>query len=431
MFADAWLTREATDTYTSLRRTVNFAAGREERMEQTWRWFGPKDAATLAHARQAGATGIVTALHDIPYGEIWPIEAIRQRKAEIEEADPSLGLRWSVVESVPVHDHIKSGHGDLKTLYANFAQTLRNLGACGIRTVCYNFMLVLDWTRTDLAVPLPGGGRALKFNIHEVAAFDCHILKRQGAERDYAPAVLQRASRWMDETPEAAKAGLLANIMAGLPGAFKRYGVEELRDAIAEQSRMTHERLRANLVQFLENVLPAAEEAGVSMCIHPDDPPRDIMGLSRIVRNAEDIAFILDAVPSPNSGLTLCSGSLGANPENDVPAIAERFAPKIFFAHLRNVSKEADGSFMEAEHLGGDVDMVAVIDVLLNEERRRRKDGLPRSLIPFRPDHGHELIDDVTRATHPGYPVIGRLRGLAELRGVMTALERNKMASAG
>ncbi|WP_274627557.1 mannonate dehydratase [Arvimicrobium flavum] len=395
-------------------------------MEQTWRWFGPRDAATLAHARQAGATGIVTALHDIPYGEVWPIEAIRQRKAEIE-ADPSLGLRWSVVESVPVHDHIKYGKGDdLKQLYANFSQTLRNLGACGIRTVCYNFMLVLDWTRTDLAVGLPGGGRALKLNVHELAAFDCHILQRPGSERDYTPDVLQRASRWMDETPDAAKDRLLANIMAGLPGAFKRYGIEELREVVAAQATMTHERLRANLVQFLENVLPAAEEAGVSMCIHPDDPPRDLMGLSRIVRNAKDIDFILDAVPSPNSGLTLCSGSLGANPENDVPAIARCFAPRIFFAHLRNVTKDPDGSFMEADHLGGDVDMVSLIDVLVEEEQRRRKEGLPRSLLPFRPDHGHELIDDGARQTHPGYTVIGRLRGLAELRGVMTTLARQR-----
>jgi mannonate dehydratase len=395
-------------------------------MEQTWRWFGPKDAATLAHARQAGATGIVTALHDIPYGEVWPVEAIRQRQAEIETADPSLGLRWSVVESVPVHDHIKYGRGDLKTLYGNFAQTLRNLGACGIRTVCYNFMLVLDWTRTDLAVQLPGGARALKLNMHEVAAFDCHLLKRPGAERDYSPEVLQRASRWMDETPEAAKTGLLANIMAGLPGAFKRYSIEELRDVVAEQAETSHDKLRANLVQFLENVLPAAEEAGVSMCIHPDDPPRDIFGLARIVKNADDIDFILNAVPSPNSGLTLCSGSLGANPANDVPAIAKRFAPKVFFAHLRNVAKEPDGSFMEADHLGGDVDMVALIDVLLAEEQRRRTGGEPRGLLPFRPDHGHELIDDVRRPTHPGYPVIGRLRGLAELRGVITALAHQR-----
>lgn len=394
-------------------------------MEQTWRWFGPKDAATLAHARQAGATGIVTALHDIPYGEVWPLEAILERKAMIE-SDTSLGLRWSVVESVPMHDDIKLGRGDLDRLYENFRQTLRNLGQAGVRTVCYNFMTLLDWTRTDLAVPLPGGARALKCNMHEVAAFDCHVLQRPGADRDYSQDVLQRASEWMDTTPAEAKTRLLANIMAGLPGAFKRYDVEELRGVLAEQAEMNHAKLRANLVQFLQNVLPAAEEAGVVMSIHPDDPPRDIMGLSRIVKNADDIAFILESVPSPSSGLTLCSGALGANPDNDVPAIARRFASKIFFSHLRNVTKEPDGSFMEAEHLGGDVDMVAVVSALMEEEQRRRAEGLPNALIPFRPDHGHDLIDDATRPTHPGYPVIGRLRGLAELRGVMTTLAHQR-----
>lgn len=390
-------------------------------MEQTWRWFGPGDAATLAHARQAGATGIVTALHDIPYGEVWPVEAIRQRKALIE-ADREMGLRWSVVESVPVHEDIKLGRGDLDGLYENFRQTLRNLGACGVRTVCYNFMLILDWTRTDLAVPLPGGGRALKLNMHELAAFDCHMLQRKGAERTYSSAVLQRASEWFETTPPEAKDRLLANVMAGLPGAFKRYDIAELREVIAEQSEVTHETLRANLVRFLENVLPAAEAAGVTMCIHPDDPPRDLAGLCRIVKNEDDIAFVLDAVPSDHSGLTLCTGSLGASPENDVPAIAQRFARKIRFAHLRNVRKEPDGSFMESDHLGGDVDMVAVVSTLLAEQQRRRAAGEPWASIPFRPDHGHELIDDASRQTHPGYPVVGRLRGLAELRGVMTAL---------
>jgi mannonate dehydratase len=268
----------------------------------------------------------------------------------------------------------------------------------------------------------PAGGRALRFNIHEVAAFDCHILKRPSAERDYTSDVLQRASHWLETTPEAAKTQLLANIMAGLPGAFKRYGIEELRDVVAEQAEMTHQKLRANLVQFLDEILPTAEEAGIVMAIHPDDPPRDLMGLCRIVKNAEDIDYILNAVPSPSNGLTLCSGALGANPENDVPSIARRFASKIFFAHLRNVTKDADGSFMEAEHLGGDVNMVAVVEALLEEEHRRRAGGLPNAFLPFRPDHGHELIDDVTRSTHPGYPVIGRLRGLAELRGVITTL---------
>jgi mannonate dehydratase len=394
-------------------------------MEQTWRWFGPGDEATLAHARQAGATGIVTALHDIPYGDVWPVEAIRERKALIE-SDESMGLRWSVVESVPVHEDVKLGRGDLDRLYTNFANTLRNLGACGVRTVCYNFMLILDWTRTDLAAKLPGGGTALRMNMHQLAAFDVLMLKRAGAENDYAADVLARAEAWFAAASDEDKARLWGNVMAGLPGAFKRYEPAELRDVIAEQSSLTHDDLRRNLVRFLEAVIPAAEEAGVVMSIHPDDPPRNLAGLNRIVKNAEDIAFILNAVPSPNSGLTLCTGSLGAGAHNDVPAIARRFADKIKFCHLRNVRKDPDGSLMESDHLDGDVDMVEVVSILLDEEQRRRKSGAPQSLIPFRPDHGHELIDDATRRTHPGYPVVGRLRGLAELRGVMAALAHQR-----
>lgn len=394
-------------------------------MEQTWRWFGPGDEATLAHARQAGATGIVSALHDIPYGEVWPVEAIRERKAVIE-GDGSLGLRWSVVESVPVHDDIKLGRGDLDRLYDNFCQTLRNLGACGVRTVCYNFLLILDWTRTDLAVPQPGGGTALRMNMHELAAFDVLLLQRPGAQEDYTADVLARATDWFARAGDETKARLWANVMAGLPGAFKRYEPDELRAVITEQSALTHEELRRNLVRFLEAVIPAAEEAGVMMAIHPDDPPRDLAGLKRIVKTADDLAFILDAVPSENSGLTLCTGSLGAAFENDVPAIARRFAGKIRFCHFRNVRKDPDGSLMESEHLAGDVDMVEVVSIVLDEEQRRRRTGGPQPLIPFRPDHGHELIDDVNRRTHPGYPVVGRLRGLAELRGVMAAVAHER-----
>lgn len=390
-------------------------------MEECWRWFGPSDGATLAHARQAGARGIVTALHDIPYGEVWSEDAIRERLALIG-ADPAMGLRWSVVESVPVHEDIKLGRGDLDRLYGNFAQTLRNLGACGVRTVCYNFMLILDWARTDLAAPLPGGGTALRMDMAELAAFDWLLLKRPGAEADYSAEVLDRAGKWHRAAGEEGHARLWRNIMAGLPGAFKRYEPDELRVVIEEQSRLTRDELRRNLVRFLEAVIPAAEEADVALCIHPDDPPRDLAGLRRIVKDADDIAFILDAVPSDHNGLTLCTGSLGSNPANDVPAIARRFADRIRFAHLRNVWKEADGSFVESDHLDGDNDMVAVLRILLDEEARRRGAGAPRADIPFRPDHGHELIDDAARATHPGYPVIGRLRGLAELRGVIAAL---------
>ncbi|MGF9763559.1 mannonate dehydratase [Microvirga sp. 0TCS3.31] len=390
-------------------------------MEQTWRWFGPEDVIKLSHVRQTGATGIVTALHHIPYGVVWSIEEIEKRKALIA-ADPALGLRWSVVESLPIHENIKIGEGDLTPLFDNYRQSLRNLAQCGITTVCYNFMPVVDWTRTELAYPLPGGATALRFNAHEFAAFDCFMLQRPGAEADHSPDVLTRAKDWYDRSSEADRRQLLSNIMAGLPGAYDRYDVPGLRVMLDRYRDIDADALRENLARFLREVIPTAEEVGVRMCIHPDDPPRPLMGLRRIVSNAEDIAFILGAVDSPANGLTLCSGSLGANPVNDVPAIARRLADRIWFAHLRNVAKEPDGSFMEADHLGGDTDMVALVTVLLEEQKRRKDAGDAHWRIPMRPDHGHELLDDVGKPTHPGYPAIGRLRGLAELRGVMMAV---------
>jgi len=390
-------------------------------MEQTWRWFGPDDVVQLSHIRQTGATGIVTALHQIPYGVIWSVEEIEVRKGLIA-ADPSLGLRWSVVESLPVHESIKIGEGDLEPLFDNYRQSLRNLARCGITTVCYNFMPVLDWTRTELAYPLPGGGTALRFNAHEYAAFDCYMLQRPGAEADHSPEVLARAKEWFDRSSESDRRKLLANIMAGLPGAYDRYDIPGLRRMLDQYREIDVTRLRENLARFLREVIPVAEEVGIRMCIHPDDPPRPLMGLPRIVSNAEDLAFIVGAVDSPANGITLCSGSLGAGPSNDVPAIAKQFAKHIYFAHLRNVTKEPDGSFMEADHLGGDTDMVAVVTALLEEQKRRKEAGDPKWRIPMRPDHGHELLDDVGKPTHPGYPAIGRLKGLAELRGVMTAV---------
>ena len=390
-------------------------------MEQTWRWFGPNDHVRLAHARQAGATGIVTALHHIPYGVVWSVPEIEARKAEIA-ADASLGLRWSVVESVPVHEAIKIGEGDLEPLFETYRQSLQNLARCGVTTVCYNFMPVLDWTRTELAYPLPGGGTALRFNAHEFAAFDCFMLERPGAEADHSPEALERGRAWFAQSSDASRQKLLANIMAGLPGAFDRYDIDGLRRMLARYRDVTPERLRENLARFLRAVIPTAEAVGVRMAIHPDDPPRPLMGLPRIVSNADDLAFITEAVDSAANGITLCSGSLGANPANDVPAIARRFAPRIHFAHLRNVRKEPDGSFMEADHLGGDTDMVALVEALLEEQARRRAAGDPRWRIPMRPDHGHELLDDVGKPTHPGYPAVGRLKGLAELRGVMQAV---------
>jgi mannonate dehydratase len=390
-------------------------------MEQTWRWFGPDDVVRLADARQAGATGIVTALHHIPYGVVWSGEEIERRKGEIA-ADPSLGLRWSVVESLPVAEPIKLGEGDLEPLFENYRQSLRNLAACGVTTVCYNFMPVLDWTRTDLAWPLPGGGRALRFNAHEFAAFDCFMLERPGAEADHPPEVVRRARAWFDASSEGDRRRLLANIMAGLPGAFDRYDIPGLRRMLDRYRGTTRDGLRENLARFLRAVVPTAEEVGIRMCIHPDDPPRPTFGLPRIVGSADDLAFIVGAYDSDANGITFCTGSLGAGPANDVPAMAKRFAGKIHFAHLRNVAKEPDGSFMEADHLGGDVDMVPVVTTLLEEQKRRRDAGDPRWRIPFRPDHGHELLDDIGKAAFPGYSAIGRLRGMAEIRGVMTAV---------
>ena len=386
-----------------------------------WRWFGPDDAVKLHEIRQTGASGIVTALHHIPYGVVWSQQEIAKRKAMIE-ADASLGLRWSVVESLPVAEPIKLADGNLSALFDNYRESLRNLGALGVTTVCYNFMPVLDWTRTQLAVPLPGGGTALRFNAHEYAAFDCFMLARKGAEAEHAPDVLARARAWFDHSSESDKDRLLANIMAGLPGAYDRYDVPGLRRMLDRYADITADDLRENLARFLREVVPAAEAAGVRLCIHPDDPPRPLFGLPRIVSNQDDIDFVLGAVDRFANGLTLCTGSLGAGAGNDLPAMARRFASRTHFVHLRNVSKEPDGSFMEADHLGGDVDIVAVMSAMLHEQTRRRDAGDPHWRLPFRPDHGHELLDDKQRKTHPGYPLIGRMRGLAELRGVMVAL---------
>lgn len=389
-------------------------------MEQTWRWFGPKDAVTLAAARQAGATGIVTALHDIPYGEVWSVEAIEARKAAI--AAPGFGLRWSVVESLPVHEHVKIGEGDLEPIFENYRISLRNLAACGLKTVCYNFMPVLDWTRTELAAPVIGGATALRFNLHEYVAFDWLMLKRANAEEGHSEAVLDRAKAWFAAASEADKDKLIRNVNAGLPGAYDRYDIPALRKLLDRYKGIGPAELRANLKRFLEAVVPAAQEAGVNMCIHPDDPPRPLFGLPRIVSTGADLLAILDMVDLPANGITYCSGSLGAHPTNDLPQIARDVAPRIWFAHLRNVTKDPDGSFMEAEHLGGDNDMVAIINVLLAEQNRRKREGWEEWRIPMRPDHGHEILDDIGKPSHPGYPAIGRLRGLAELRGVMTTL---------
>lgn len=399
-------------------------------MEETWRWFGPDDGVRLNEIRQAGARGIVTALHDIPYGEVWPVEAIAARKRLIEE-DASLGLRWAVVESLPVHETVKRGDGDVEPYFAAYRQSLRNLAACGVTTVCYNFMPLQDWMRTDLAVRLPGGGLALRFDMHLNVAFDCYMLERPGAEADYSDDVIERARAWFRASTEVDRRALLKVIMAGLPGAFERYDVPGLRTQLARYAGFTADDLRASLQRFLAAVVPTAEALGILLCIHPDDPPRPLFGLPRIVSTEDDLAAIMAMAAPVANGITLCTGSLGAHPSNDLVAIARRFAGRIHFAHLRNVLKDADGSFMESDHLDGDVDMPGVVLELLREEARRRAEGRADAEIPMRPDHGHVLIDDGRRKTHPGYPLIGRLKGLAELRGVMRATGRFGLAPAG
>jgi len=377
-------------------------------MRETWRWYGDFDPIPLPQIAQTGAAGIVTALHEIPYGAVWPRDTIAAHRQRIEAA----GFTWDVVESLPIHDDIKRGDGDLAPLFANYRQSMANLAAEGVGTICYNFMPVLDWTRTDLAAPVARGGTCLRFSAPRMVAFEIHMLGRDAARDDYGPDAVAAGDAWFQRSTDADRDALLASIMAGLPGAFDRYDIPSLKTALAAYDGISRDDLRANYARFLAEVIPTAQELDMRLCVHPDDPPRDILGLPRIVSDADDIAWIMAAEDTPQNGLTLCSGSLGANPANDVPAIAARFADRIHFAHLRNVRKEPDGSFEEAAHLTGDTDMVALIRVLLGTGRD----------IPFRPDHGHDLLDDAGRGTQPGYPLIGRLRGLAELRGVIAAL---------
>ncbi len=391
-------------------------------MLESWRWYGPLDKISLPEIAQTRATGIVTSLHEIPYGEVWSVEAIEARKALI--AKPDLGLHWNVAESLPIHEDIKRGTGDLSKLFANYRQSMANLAACGITTICYNFMPVVDWTRTRLDQPLKGGGTSLRFEATLMAAFEIHMLKRDGAEEDYLPEVVQKAAIWFQQSTDADRETLLAAIMAGLPGAYDRYDVEGLRAALVTYDGIDRDGLRANYARWLAEVIPTAEELGIKMCVHPDDPPRDILGLPRIMSDRDDIAWLYAQQDTRVNGLTLCSGSLGANPANDVPAIAREFADRIHFAHLRNVRKDPDGSFEEDAHLNGDTDMVDLIRALLDEETRRTRNGREDVVIPFRPDHGHEILSDLGRGTHPGYPLIGRLVGLAELRGVIAALSQ-------
>lgn len=396
-------------------------------MKQTWRWFGPQDRVSIDDIRQAGAEGVVSALHHVATGAVWTPEAIAQRQAEIaamRDGSPST-LDWAVAESLPVSEDIKKQSGNWRGHLDAWRISLRNLAAAGIETICYNFMPVLDWTRTDLAWRLPSGATCMRFDLTDFAAFDLHILARPGAVADYDAALREAARRRFAAMSEAARDRLARDVVFGLPGAAEHFTLDDVRAHLADYAGIDADQLRANLIDFLGAVVPVAEDLGVRLCCHPDDPPVPLLGLPRVMSTEADYAAILRAVDSPANGITLCSGSLGARPDNDLPGMMARLGDRVHFLHLRNVKRETAairGSFHEAGHLEGDTDMVALIGAALREEARRRATGRADWSIPLRPDHGQDILDDLTRQAQPGYPAIGRLKGLAELRGIITAL---------